>query len=74
MNAWPQPDLVGLYKGEDFLIGDSVDITYDDKHLPMLYQLSDIFAEEGEGRVGDDDIRLLEKLDTFWTSEVSISL
>ena len=37
----------------------------------MLYELGDILFEEGEGRVGDDDVRLFQELDAFGAAEVA---
>jgi len=39
----------------------------------MLDELRDVFAEEGEGRVGDDDVCLLQKVDALETAEVAAS-
>src|SRR5262249_21264881 len=36
-------------------------------------ELGNVFAEEGEGRVGDHDVRLLEQLDALSAAEVAAS-
>ena len=61
-----------LYEREDLLIGDGIYITDDDKLLLVFDQLSDVFTEEREGRIGDDDICFFEELDTLFTAEVPI--
>ena len=37
----------------------------------MFHELSDVFSEEGKGRVGNHDVRLLEQLDALGTAEVA---
>jgi hypothetical protein len=39
----------------------------------VLHELCDVFAEEGEGRVGDYNVRLLEQLDALGAAEVAAS-
>ena len=40
----------------------------------MLDEMGDVFAEEGERRIGDYDVRLLQKLDTLTGAKVPVSL
>lgn len=35
-------------------------------------ELGDIFAEEGERRVGDDNVRLLQKFEALGGTEIAI--
>ena len=39
----------------------------------MIHELSDLLAEEGERRVGDHDVRLLEQFDAIGAAEVAAS-
>ncbi len=66
-----QPQLVVLDEREDFLIGDRVLVPDDQELLPVLHELGNILLEEGEGRVGDHDVRLLEQLDALGAAEVA---
>jgi len=42
--------------------------------LSELHQLRDIFAEERERRVRDDDVRLHQQFDAFGRAEVAVTL
>ena len=42
--------------------------------LVILDQLGYIFPEERERRIGDDDVRLLQKLDAFCRTEIAVAL
>ncbi len=37
----------------------------------MLHELGDVLAEEGEGRVGDHDVRLFQERDALGAAEVA---
>ena len=39
--------------------------------LIVLYQLSNIFPEQRERRIGYHDIRFLQQFDTLWVTEVT---
>ena len=40
----------------------------------MLHELGDVLTEEGEGRVGDDDIRLFQQRDALGAAEVAAGI
>lgn len=40
----------------------------------MLHKLGDVFAEEGEGWVGDHNVRLLEQLNAFSAAKIAALL
>ena len=37
----------------------------------MLHELGDVLVKEGEGRVGDDDVRLFQERDALGAAEVA---
>ena len=43
----------------------------DQELLPVLHELGDVLAEEGEGRVGDHDVRLFQERDALGAAEVA---
>ena len=43
----------------------------DQELLPVLHELRDVLAEEGEGRVGDDDVGLFQERDALGAAEVA---
>lgn len=47
-------------------------MSYYQELLPVLHQLPDIFPEERERRVGNDDVRFLEQFDAFCATEVAM--
>ena len=51
-----------------------VHIADNEKLLVVLDELRDVFAEEGERRIGDDDIGFLEEFDAFGRAEVAVAL
>ena len=55
------------------LIFNCVYIADDEELLAVLDELGDVFAEEGERRVGDDDVGLLEEFDAFGGAEVAVA-
>ena len=59
---------------EDFFVVDRIFISNDDKLLPVFNQLRHIFAEEREGRVGDDDVGLLEEFNALRRAKVAVAL
>ena len=50
-----------------------VQVADDEELLAVLDELCDIFAEEGERRIGDDDVGLLEEFDAFGGAEVAVA-
>jgi hypothetical protein len=46
-------------------------VTDDEELLPAVHKPSDILAEEGEGRVGDHDVRLFQKRDALGAAEIA---
>lgn len=67
--AEPQP--VVLDKREDVLVSDRIGVPDDQELLAVLHELGDVLAEEGEGRVGDDDVRLFQVRDALGAAEVA---
>ncbi len=67
----PHPQVVVLNQREDFFVGDCVLVCDDQEFLAMLHELGDVLAKEGEGRVGDDDVRLLQVRDALGAAEVA---
>ena len=43
----------------------------DQELLPVFHKLGDVLAEEGEGRVGDNDVRLFQKRDALGAAEIA---
>ena len=41
------------------------------RNSSVLHELGDVLAEEGEGRVGDDDVRLFQKRDALGAAEIT---
>ena len=60
MNALAQPKCSILNQLEYLLIVERIHVPDDKKLLLVLDQLLNVFAEQGEGWIGDDNIRLLE--------------
>ena len=50
-----------------------VQVADDEELLAVLDELCDIFAEEGERRIGNDDIRLLQEFYALGGTEVSVA-
>ena len=47
----------------------------DNNELLLVFdELGDIFAEEAEGGIGDDNIRLLQQLDALGATEISVTV
>ena len=46
----------------------------DEELFLVLYELRDVFTEEGERRIGDDDIGFLEEFDALGRAEVAVAL
>lgn len=67
----PHPQSVGFDKRKDLLVGERLDVTDDQELLSVLHELSDVFLEEGKGRVGDHDVRLFQKRDALGAAEVA---
>jgi hypothetical protein len=45
----------------------------DEEHLPVLYQLLNVLAKQRKGRIGADDVRLLEQFDAFRAAEIAVA-
>lgn len=65
VDARAEPEPVRLDEGEDLLVRERVDVPDDEELLAVLDELGDIFAEERERRVRDDDIGLLQERDAL---------
>lgn len=68
-----KPQLVGLNVRKDLQVGDRIGVADDEELFPVFYKLSEVLLEEGEGRVGDHDVRLLEQLDALSAAKVAAS-
>jgi len=69
----PKPQPCVFDKREYFLVGNGVLWSNNDEIFTMVYELGYILPKEGEGWVGDDDVRLLEQLDALGAAEVAAS-
>src|ERR1035441_456840 len=65
------PQLVGLDEREDLLVSERLDVANDQELLPVFHKLGDVLVEKGEGRVGHDDVRLLQKRDALKAAEIA---
>ncbi len=71
VNGSPHPEFVGFDEGKYLLVSDRVLVPDDQELLPVFHELGDVLAEKGKGRIGDDDVRLFQKLDALGTTEVT---
>ena len=62
-----EPHPVVLDKWEDLLVGDRIGVPDDEELLAVLHKLCDVLTKEGEGRVGDHNIRLFQECDAIRT-------
>ncbi len=71
VDSLPQPHLVGLDERKNLFIGDRLHVTDDQELLAVLHELGDILLEEGEGRVGDHDVRFFQERNALGAAEVA---
>ena len=69
-----EPKLVGLDKRKNLFESNGVSLPDNQELLAVSDQLRDVLAEQAEGRIRHHDVRLLQKFDAFFTSEISISI
>ena len=65
------PQFVVLDERKDLLEGDRILVPDDQEPLFVVHELRDVFAEEGEGRVGDHNVRLLQQPHALGAAEVT---
>ena len=73
VDARAEPEPVGLDEGKYFLVRERVDVSDDEELLAVPDELGDVFAEERERRVRDDDIGLLQERDALRAAEVAVT-
>ena len=69
-----EPHLVVADERKYLAVGDGVHVADDEELLVVLHEEGHVFAEERERRIGDDDIRLVEKRDALGRAEVAVAL
>ena len=68
-----EPHLVVANERKYLAIGDGVHVADDEELLFVFHHQRHVFAEEGERRVRDDDVRLVEERDAFRRAEVAVA-
>src|SRR5574344_2356507 len=71
--TYAEPKFIFLDKRENFLIGDCVFVSDDEKLLAVFHELRHILAEQAERRISHHDIRFFEERDAFFGAEVSVA-
>lgn len=71
--VYSQPSLVFFYQLKYFLVCNRIYIAYYQEEFVVPHQLSHIFPEQRERRVGNDYVGLFKQFDTFRTAKVPVS-
>ena len=67
------PQSVVAYEWKDFLVGDGIVVSKNQEFFTVLHELRDIFAEERERGICDNNVGLFEEFDAFRRAEVAIA-
>ena len=72
MNAGSKPQFVAHYQRECFSIFNGIYIANDNELLLMSDKYANIFPEQRKRRIRDHDVCLIQKLQTFRGTEITI--
>ena len=69
-----KPKLIIFDVRKNLLKCDSILISNYQEFLAVFHKLCDVLTEEGERRVGDNDVGFFKELNTFLATEISVTL
>lgn len=71
--ARSKPDFIGADQREEALVGHGIHVADNQEPFVVLNELRDVFPKQGERRISDNYVRLLQDVDALLTPKVSVA-
>lgn len=73
VNAPAQPHAAIFYQRENFLVRNGIDVADNDETFAVVHELRNIFSEQAERRVGDNNVSFAQDFNAFVGAEIAVT-